>query len=287
VSFDAPCLSCVICVKCSGRDSGEWDQVRSKKASLPANILCIILRLLYAWSKRSKRTFLSSPEHSLIHRHNHYENPLTSSQRQIHSTVSVILNEMDVASAIDQAFTDGLNEAGDLYNSDRLDECIDKTRTIIADPAIPRYHRIKALILLASAVSGWQEAYDLHVEAETIWRVVRRRHPEGDDTDIDGYMQDLRESLDEIGAVLDQTEDEHYENLFEDEVDDAVVAHEEHVKDVTATMKDLDITTNSAASSGSADEMDTVPRADVPAINIAAPPEGAGEIQTDSAARQG
>jgi hypothetical protein len=194
---------------------------------------------------------------------------------------------MDVASAIDQAFTDGLNEAGDLYNSDRLDECIDKTRTIIADPAIPRYHRIKALILLASAVSGWQEAYDLHVEAETIWRVVRRRHPEGDDTDIDGYMQDLRESLDEIGAVLDQTEDEHYENLFEDEVDDAVVAHEEHVKDVTATMKDLDITTNSAASSGSADEMDTVPRADVPAINIAAPPEGAGEIQTDSAARQG
>jgi hypothetical protein len=25
---------------------------------------------------------------------------------------------------IEQAFTDGLNEAGDVYNNDRLDECI-------------------------------------------------------------------------------------------------------------------------------------------------------------------
>jgi hypothetical protein len=193
---------------------------------------------------------------------------------------------MATSSAVDKAFADGLNEASDLYNSDHLEECVNKTRVLLADPAIPRYHRIKALILLASAVGGRQEAYDLAVKAETMWRMVRRRYLEGGNTNFDEYMQNLRESLDEIRADLDETEEEYYENLFEDDVDDAVVAHEEHVKDATATMKDLDIASVSAVPSNFDDGMDTAPRVEVPAINIAAPPGGADERQTDAAARQ-
>jgi hypothetical protein len=187
---------------------------------------------------------------------------------------------MDSGSIIDRAFTDGLNEAGDLYNNDRLDECIDKTRALLADRAIPRYHRMKALILLASTLGDWEEANDCHVEAETMWRVVRRWHPEGEDLELDAYMKDLRESLDEVGAVLEQTEPEDYD--FENVVNDNVMAHEEHVKDVTASMRSLDMAEQSAASSG--DEMDIEAPADVPAIDIDTPAEGAGE--TDATTQQ-
>jgi hypothetical protein len=150
-----------------------------------------------------------------------------------------VLDEMDSASIIDKFFTDGLNEAGDLYNDDRLNECIKKTRNLLADRTIPRYHRMKALLLLASTLGDWEEANDYHVEAETLWRVHRRWHPEGENSELDKYMEYLREALDEVRDVLGETEPEDYD--FEDIVDDRTTAHEEHVKDATARMGSLDM----------------------------------------------
>ena len=131
---------------------------------------------------------------------------------------------MNTASDIDKAFTKALNEAGDLYNNDRLDECIEKTHALLADDAITRYHRMKAFFLLASTLDNWLDASNCHVEAETLWRVVRRWHPEGEDAVLDKHMDDLREHLDEVGADLERTEPEDY--YFEDDVDDDSTAHE-------------------------------------------------------------
>jgi hypothetical protein len=39
--------------------------------------------------------------------------------------------------SIDKAFTDAVNEAGDLCENDHMDECIEKARALPADPAIP------------------------------------------------------------------------------------------------------------------------------------------------------
>ncbi|KAI4685481.1 uncharacterized protein J4E84_006209 [Alternaria hordeiaustralica] len=152
---------------------------------------------------------------------------------------------MNTASDIDKSFTKALNEAGELYNNDRLDECIKKTRALLADDAIPRYHRMKALLLLASTLGNWLDASNCHAEAETLWRVVRRWNPEGEDAVLDRHMNDMREHLDEVGAALERTEPEDYylEDDVDDEDDDST-AHEEQVADATAAMETLEMTDN-------------------------------------------
>lgn len=64
---------------------------------------------------------------------------------------------------------------------------------------------MKALILLASTLGNWEDANDCHVEAETMWRAVRRWHSDGEDAELDRFMKDLRESLDELGTELQRT----------------------------------------------------------------------------------
>ena len=164
---------------------------------------------------------------------------------------------MTTASDIDKSFTKALNEAGELYNNDRLDECIEQTRALLADDSIPRYHRIKALLLLASTLGDWDDANNCHAEAETLWRVVRRWNPEGEDAVLDTYMDDVREHIDEVRADLERTEPDDNDNDFEDDVDDDGAAHEEQVNDATAAMATLELPD---------DEMEVDPPAGVPAI---------------------
>jgi hypothetical protein len=180
--------------------------------------------------------------------------------------------------SINKAFTDAVNEAGDLYENDRLDECIEKTRALLAVPAVPRYHRMKALILLASVVHDWEEASDCHVAVESLWRVVRRWHPEGEDAELDAFMKDLRDSIDGVGDVLEQTDPVDYE--FEDAVKGSITTHEEHMKDATARMRSLDMAEPSDVSSD--DEMDIEAPAVVPVIDVDTPAESAGETDTET-----
>jgi hypothetical protein len=59
---------------------------------------------------------------------------------------------MESGSTSDKYFTDGLHEAADLHNNVRLDECIEKTRALLAHPSIPQYHHMRTLITLASTL---------------------------------------------------------------------------------------------------------------------------------------
>ena len=83
---------------------------------------------------------------------------------------------------------------------------------------------MKALMLLASTLDDWEDANNCHVEAETLWRVHRHRHPEGENAALDMYMDELREFLDEVGVELKRTKPGNYE--LEEDVDDDIAAHE-------------------------------------------------------------
>jgi hypothetical protein len=187
---------------------------------------------------------------------------------------------MKNGSTSDNYFTDRLHEVADLYNSDRLDECIEKTRALLAHPSIPQYHRMSALITLASTLGDWSEANACHEKAEALWRVTRCYHPEGEDAELDTFLASLRESLDEVGAVLEQEDPDDRDS--EDAVNDSVAAHEESARDDTASMKSFDMDESSTAPSD--EEMDIEPLSGVPANNVDAPDEGAGESDVETQA---
>jgi hypothetical protein len=54
--------------------------------------------------------------------------------------------------SIDQAFNEGYNKARRYYYKDQIEDCIEKSRELLADTAIPRYHQIRFLILLGATV---------------------------------------------------------------------------------------------------------------------------------------
>ncbi|KAK5734454.1 hypothetical protein LTR17_008955 [Elasticomyces elasticus] len=111
---------------------------------------------------------------------------------------------------IDAQFTTGYNEVHRLYEENDLEGCIAKAEELLDEPAIPRFHRMKTLILLGNVLGDWNEAEDCRVRAEAIWRVVRRWHPEGADEEVDTAMQELRVSLDDLHEVLREEAPQEY-----------------------------------------------------------------------------
>jgi hypothetical protein len=111
-------------------------------------------------------------------------------------------------SFLDHRFTGACNEVLELYDNDRLDECVKKARELINSPGITKYHRMKMLILLASTLGKWEEAEECRHAAETLWRVHRSWHPEDKNEELEVYVAEIRASLDEVGAVSKQEESE-------------------------------------------------------------------------------
>jgi hypothetical protein len=146
---------------------------------------------------------------------------------------------MSRESIIDSQFTDGFNEANALWEQDRLEECIVKAHELLAEQAIPRYHRMKTLLLLASTVGDWYEANSYRVEAEALWQIVRRWHPEGEDENIDGHMAEIRGILEDADRMLQEEEPKDYD--LDDEVQHMVRNHDEEVADAQAMMQDMDL----------------------------------------------
>ena len=134
------------------------------------------------------------------------------------------ISPQDITKSVDEAFTKAFNEANQHYEEDRLDECITQARALLADTAIPRYHRMRTLVLLGSCLGDWYEANSCCTQAEALWRIVRRWHPAGDNKNIDTAMTDIRESIDELEEALQ--EDLEPERDVEGEVEAAVAAHD-------------------------------------------------------------
>jgi hypothetical protein len=71
------------------------------------------------------------------------------------------------------AFDNAYNEMQKLYDDDKLEEVYESAQILLADAAIPRYHRMKTLMLLSNFTSDIDEAQRYHAEAEAMWRIVR------------------------------------------------------------------------------------------------------------------
>jgi hypothetical protein len=60
--------------------------------------------------------------------------------------------KMANASVIDRAFNEAFNELSKYYEDYELDTCVEEARELLQNGALPRYHRIRTLVLLGSAV---------------------------------------------------------------------------------------------------------------------------------------
>jgi predicted Zn-dependent protease len=75
---------------------------------------------------------------------------------------------MEKPSHLDQQFSDAYNEANDAYRADRLDECESKLRELLDEPVLPRYYRMKSLVLLGLILGDWKEANKCYIAGDAL-----------------------------------------------------------------------------------------------------------------------
>ena len=68
--------------------------------------------------------------------------------------------------SIDRALYEDVSEAKPCYTESRFDEYIEKSRALLANSAISRYHSIKTDLLLSSAPKNWKGPNGQWVEME-------------------------------------------------------------------------------------------------------------------------
>lgn len=112
---------------------------------------------------------------------------------------------------ITKGFTDDYNAIQRLYADEQIDDCVARARTLIAEPAIPRYHHIRTLLILVGAVPDWMEAWRFLQQAEVLWHLVRRFHAVGEDPKIDKTIEELWDGIVELKEILEDELDDDEE----------------------------------------------------------------------------
>ncbi|KAK6440621.1 hypothetical protein LTR95_003153 [Oleoguttula sp. CCFEE 5521] len=127
---------------------------------------------------------------------------INSIEHQSEHTYTIRVHK--IGSLVDQQFAHRFDGAAELYNDDKLEECIELLPEMLDDGACPRFFRIKILVLLGGVVGDWYEAVKYCEEAEALWRLVRRWAPKGNAT-VGEALAEVRESIDELqGALQDE-----------------------------------------------------------------------------------
>jgi hypothetical protein len=143
------------------------------------------------------------------------------------------------------AFTDAYNEMQKLYDDDNLKEVYERAQVFLADNASPRYHRVKALLLLSDITSDLDEAQRYYAEAEALWRIVRRQHALGH-SGVDTELSHCRKCLDWLADVLESRRAENKRGKAGAEFDpeamvkDHIAQHEKEVAGIKAAADDED-----------------------------------------------
>ncbi|KAJ5022896.1 hypothetical protein PSV08DRAFT_250439 [Bipolaris maydis] len=131
-------------------------------------------------------------------------------------------------------FCEEFNNAKALHDDGRLDECVAKARGMLEDPDIPRYHRIKTLLMLASALEDPYEASKCWLDATALWTSIRFWNPEGQNSKLDELMEEIRMSLEELSKAVENEEaEEHDESI--------VHVHDDQVADTQAMIQRMEI----------------------------------------------
>lgn len=112
-------------------------------------------------------------------------------------------------SIVRQQFHEWYCEAWQLYDDDKLEECIEECRKIVDDSACPRFYQVKTLVLLGSTLGDWEEAKMCCEDAEALWQATRQWYNgqwyngQETDEDVKELLAELRKDLDELTAILD------------------------------------------------------------------------------------
>jgi hypothetical protein len=144
-----------------------------------------------------------------------------------------------MTSIIDEQFTKALNAAYNLYQDDRLLECQKAALDLLGDDAMPRYHRMKVLILLASILGDWEEANKCRVDAWALYNLVRRWHPVGNDLTADESLDEILVQLREVDGALEEDAPEEW-TLAEVQESVEIVVHNAE-DDIEATREELEV----------------------------------------------
>lgn len=104
-------------------------------------------------------------------------------------------------------FTERFTEAYEMYEQDKLAECIAACQLLLKASSLPDYHRIKTLGLLGSTIGNRDEADSCCTEAREFWRRERRWQQSGKDPEADLAMEELDEWIQELHDVLDAEEE--------------------------------------------------------------------------------
>ncbi|KAI4920042.1 hypothetical protein J4E90_002182 [Alternaria incomplexa] len=103
---------------------------------------------------------------------------------------------------LDHQFTRDLNAAVVLLEQDEFEKCNEALRSLIADSAMPRYHRIKCFTVLAGLLDDFHEAYVFYVKGETLWRITKQWHGNDPNPAVKKALDELHEGLEEMREAL-------------------------------------------------------------------------------------
>jgi hypothetical protein len=91
-----------------------------------------------------------------------------------------------------------------LFDADKPDECVKLAHDLLKESDLPRYLRMKTLIILASCIPSIEEANACHSEAEDLWRQERDFQPEGSNQVVDETLKEERDTLNELKGMIEK-----------------------------------------------------------------------------------
>nr|OQO25953.1 hypothetical protein B0A51_06277 [Rachicladosporium sp. CCFEE 5018] len=149
---------------------------------------------------------------------------------------------MSSGNGLSQNYNERYNDLHALYEEggDKLQACEDGARDLLDDKNLPRLHQIKTLLLLASIVAHVSEAWDMRQEAETLWRIERRVHPEGQEAELDSILDELSLALQQIKTLLSEELVAKHQNSAEDDEASAAMQPEGHKWSTDGILRDSD-----------------------------------------------
>ena len=67
----------------------------------------------------------------------------------------------DEGEGVFRSFLKRYNEVRAFYDDDKMEECIATAQDLLEEISLPRYFRMKSLMLVAACAESWYEAQDL------------------------------------------------------------------------------------------------------------------------------
>jgi hypothetical protein len=144
---------------------------------------------------------------------------------------------------IDKQFTEALNKAYDLFDADQLEECQRAAIELLEDDAMPRYHRMKTLILLGTILGDWDEANECRIDAWSLYELVRRWHYKGDNGAADKLLDEIRTELVSLDDALREDAPDGYYDAEVGEAEDIALDNTlDTIDETTAELESLNMT---------------------------------------------